>query len=367
MTFLRLEDSVMTGSSAFPTEYVDRTDAAYRTVPWYHFVLRPGKDGSSSQDFINSAEDLNSALEIKSLSESVPHVSAKGRELTVEFLRDEVSQIISRNDTEWVDECEGLLIIHHPNKHEKLVSVMSSLLVSPRSGGRRKMLSVHHADRLYSFEIDLYPNDHVAQDGLFFGLINSADPAVVRLVERDRGGTLRVNDLYATKQIMEEFAFYSFCLDLSYRLGISTGDMGGEYEPLGKSTYPDFEMSIAGQEWAVEVARVESRMTSYVEVSRRLDQKGLNRVFANYISDGRVGEVLSDEVDQKARIRAECSRYSRHCLLLVDIVDAVGPKGSSVWNGCDLSTFDVVTVVNMDGSVDYIKGREVLWEREIDG
>ena len=40
----------------------------------------------------------------------------------------------------------------------------------------------------------------------------------------------------------------------------------------------------------------------------------------------------------------------------VDLGDAVGAKGSSAWNGCDLSTFDVVAVVKMDGSVDYIQG-----------
>ena len=218
------------------------------------------------------------------------------------------------------------------------------------------MLSVHHADRLYSFEIDLHPNDHVAQNSLILELINPIDPAVVRLVDRDREGIFKFTSLYATKQTMEWFAFYSLSRDLSYQLGISTADLNGKYEPMGESTYPDFEMSVDGQEWAVEVARVESGMISYVKVETRLDQKGLNRAFGNYITDVRVGEVLCDEVRQKAKRRHECSRYSRHCLLLVDVVEAVGPKGSLVWNGCDLSTFDVIAVVKMDGSVGYIKG-----------
>ena len=104
----------MDTSSVFPTEYVDRGDPNYWRVPWYQFVFNPDEEGSSLQDFIDSAEDLNAALEIKSLSDSVPHISAEGRELTVEFIRDEVSQIISRNNAEWVDGCDGLLIIHHP-------------------------------------------------------------------------------------------------------------------------------------------------------------------------------------------------------------------------------------------------------------
>lgn len=69
----------MTLSSNFPTKYVDRTDANYRNVPWYHFVLIPRKDGSNIEDFLRSAKELQSALEIKHISDSVPHRSAEGR------------------------------------------------------------------------------------------------------------------------------------------------------------------------------------------------------------------------------------------------------------------------------------------------
>ena len=346
----------MTGTSPFPTEYVDREDPEYWKVPWYQFIFMPGKDGSNWQDFIDRAEDLNSALEVKSLLESVPHVSAEGRELTAEFLKDVVSEIISQNDAEWVAGCDGIFIIHHPGKQRKLVSAMSTLLLSPRNGGRTKMLSVNHAGRLYSFDIHLQPNDYVAQDGLIFGLINAADPAAVRLVEKDRGGIFGLTSLYGGKQTMENFAFYSLCADLSHHLEIPAKNMDGKYEPLGESTYPDFEMSIEGREWAVEVARIESGMTYYVPVGKRLDQKKLNEASQRYITAERVSEALRDEISQKTRLRAKCPRYSRHCLLLVDVVNSVGDKGSSVWDGCDLSAFDVVALVRMDGSVDYIEG-----------
>ena len=105
----------MTLSSAFPTEYVDRTDANYKKVPWHHFALKPGKDGSNLQDFIRSTEDLQSALGIKSIRDSVPHYSGEGRELTIELLREVVTSIISQSDTEWVAVCDGFptnLICH---------------------------------------------------------------------------------------------------------------------------------------------------------------------------------------------------------------------------------------------------------------
>ena len=351
------ENLIVTFSSAFPTEYVDRSDVDYRKVPWHQFFLIPREDGSSPQDYIRTWADLQSALEIKSLVDSVPHHSADGRELTVELLRDEASSIISNTDAESVYGCTGLLVIYHPNKEGKLVEAMASLLGSPRSAGRNKLLSVQHEGRPYSFEIKLHPNDRMAEDGLILGLINPSDPAAVRLAEKDPAGDLTITNLYANKEAMEWFAFHSISLGLTCHLGIRPEEINGKYEPLGHSTYPDFEMSFSGQEWAVEVARVESGMTYYVPVDRRLDQRGLNRAFGNYITDARVGETLRDEVNEKAQIRSKCPRYSRHCLLLVDVVDAVGAKGSSNWDECDLSAFDVVGVIRMDGSVDYIKGQ----------
>ena len=71
-------------------------------------------------------------------------------------------------------------------------------------------------------------------------------------------------------------------LDARHNDGLEAENTG-EYEPLGKSTYPDFEMPVEGQEWAIEVARIESGISSYVEIERELDQRGLNRAFGNHI------------------------------------------------------------------------------------
>ena len=347
----------MTLPSTFPTKYVDRTDAKYGNVPWYHFVLIPGKDGSNIDDFLRSAKELQSALEIKQISDSVPRRSAEGRDLNIDFLKEEFSRIISLNDPDWVAGCDGLFIIHHPIKEEKLTSAMAHLLTSPRSAGRKKLLSVQHAGQSYSLEVELHSNDQMAQDSLIYGLTNPSDPAVVRLVERGREEVIRFLDMYADKETMEWFALASFGGNVAHSLEIPYENIEVSYEPLGKSSYPDFEMSVEGQEWAVEVARVQSGMVSHVEVETRLNKKELDRAFGNHITDARVGGTLNEEVRQKSKRRAECPAYSRHCLLLVDIVEAIGPKGSGTWGGCDLSAFDVVAVVRMDGSIDNIKGQ----------
>ena len=230
----------MTSRSAFPTKFVDRSDVNYRNVPWHHLILIPKKEGSSLQDFIRRAEDLQSAMEIKYLEEIAPHYDAHGRELTLDYLKDEATQLIARNDPEWVSGCKGLFIIHHPSKAEKLSLALANLVDSPRGVGRQKLLSVRHEGQSYSLEIQLIPNVHMRQDGLIFGLVNPEDPANFRLIEEDRGQILNFSELYNDKELMEHFALYSLCHDVVNRFGIPLEDMHWDYEPLGESTYPDF-------------------------------------------------------------------------------------------------------------------------------
>ncbi len=111
-----------------------------------------------------------------------------------------------------------------------------------------------------------------------------------------------------------------------------------------------------GQEWAVEVTRIESDMVSYMNVERGLDKKAIGRAIQNSVTDVKAGKALREALSKKAKRRVECSRYSRCCLLLVDTTDSIGDKHSEIWNGCDLSSFESVVVVKRIGSVNYIKG-----------
>ncbi len=344
-------------TSAFPTKYVKKEDPEYQKLPWYQFVLIPGKQGSTVNEYRRASNSLRAALESKDLSESVPHTPANGRKLTLGFLREEVSHIISQNDMDWVHGCDSVLIRYHPMKREKLTSILSHL---PLSTDNRKLLSVHHMKETFAFRVDLFEDEYMSQDSIVIGLVNPTDPAVQRLVESDRLDGLRFSPAYASKEDMEHFALHSLRVDLCSRFGISQEDLKYRYEPLGNS-FPDFELLVEGQEWAVEVARVESGMVSYVEVNRELDARGRNNVFRNFITNDKVGEVLQEEVNDKAGKRAECPEYSRFCLLLVDIVDSIGGTESAAWDGCDLSAFDAVITVRLDGSISYVKGESYPW------
>ena len=344
----------------FPTEYVDKEDPAYQNSPRFQTILKPGKRGSRINDYLRTANDLEAALDSKILSESTPHIPASGRELSLGLLREEVGEIIARNDVEWVRGCDSLLIRHHPVKRERLLSILSVLLSAPRPNDYSKLLSVRHKGEIFVFKVVLHEDEYMRKDSVLIIPVNRTDPAVVRLAEKDRTGGVRFSHLYGSKEVMECFALNSLRLDLCSRRGILLVDLEYGYEPLGKNSFPDFKLLIDDEKWAVEVARVESGMVSYVEVERQLDAKGRNLAFRNRITDERVGDALRSEIGDKAKKRADCAAYSRFCLLLVDVVDSIGGGESTVWNGCDLSAFDAVVTVRLDGSVSYIKGGTCL-------
>ena len=292
-------------ASDFSLRYVDRTDPEYRKVPWYHFVLLPGEHGSPERDFIRTAKDLHSAVEDKILSDTVPHTDADGRELTLEFLKDQVAEIISCNDYEWVRGCDGILALHSPDKREKLVSILANLPLTHHDTGLQKLLSVRHNGQTFALKVGLFENRHVHQNSIVIGLTNPEEPAAVRLVENDGGGSIQFTTFNATKQAMEHFALHSLCVDLCSHLNIPLGAIEYQYEPLGNK-FPDFELIVDGQEWAVEVTRIESGMVSYVEVERDLDRRGIDRVLSNRVTDVNVGKALHDALSEKSKRRAKC-------------------------------------------------------------
>ncbi len=340
----------------FPTEYVNKEDPVYQKLPRFQTVLKPGRHGSGISDFFRTANDLKAAWDSKILAESVPHVPANGRKLSREFLRDDVSHIISQNDVEWVRGCDGILIRHHPVKRDQLRDILSGLLVPHRLVGYPKLLSVRHEGEIFVFGIALQEDKHMREDSVVTMLVNQNDPAAVRRVEKDRTDRVRFSRLYESKEAMERFAVDSLRRDLSSRLGIPFADLESSYEPLGGSSFPDFELLINGDMWAVEVARVENGMVAYVEVGRELDAKGWELALQNRITEKRVGDVLRKEIGDKSEKRNKCTEYSRFCLLLVDIVDAIGGAESTVWGNCDLSSFESVVTVSLDGAVSYVKG-----------
>ena len=186
-------------TSSFPIKYVNREDPEFQKLPWYQFVLKPGKQGSTVNDYLCASNALWAALESKELSESDPDSLANGRELTLEVLKDVVADRISKNDLDWVRGCDSIQIRHHPVKHEKLTSILSHL---PVSTDYRKLLSVHHKEETFVFKVDLLENEYMIQDSFVVNLFNEMEPPAVRLAEKGRIDGFRFSHLYGSNTIL---------------------------------------------------------------------------------------------------------------------------------------------------------------------
>ena len=346
---------------AFPNRHVGKGDPEYDRGSQHVFVLQPPSQGATAREFIQYTQDLKSALEAKTLADtdSIPSSSLAGQGLTLQSLKDQVAAIISRNPTEWIRGCVGISIMHHPDKRQKLVSVLSKLPESGRPGQKLLSVQLQHGGDVFVFNVQLHENSFIPADGMYIWLDNPADPAAEHIVPNDRGGPLTIRDAYESKQKMECFAIGALCTDLLATTSLKDSDLVCRHEPLGIA-FPDFELTVRDQEWAVEVTRIESGMVAYLRVSEPLKKDTFDRVARNRVTDSGIIVALTKALDDKTTKRNNCSSYSRACLLLVDVVDAVDAESSDIWDGIDLSAFDAVALVKLDGRVFFIKGADAL-------
>ena len=89
-------------SPAFPNRYIDKGDPQYDRWFRHIFILQPPLQGATPRDFVHFARELKSAIEAKALSEtdSIPQSSFGSKELTLQSLKDEITNIISRSPIE---------------------------------------------------------------------------------------------------------------------------------------------------------------------------------------------------------------------------------------------------------------------------
>ena len=263
--------------AAFPNRYIDKGDPLYERWFRHVFVLQPPPHGATPRDFVQFAHELKSAIEAKTLSEidSFPRSSFGSQGLTIQSLKEQVADIISRAPIEWIRDCVSISLMHHPDKRGKLISLLSKLPESTNRG--QKLISVPHTGEVFVFNVQLHENFFIPTDGLYIWLDNPSDPAAEHVVPSGGGDSLNIREVYESKQAMEYFAMMSFCNHLLATTSLTHSDLDYQYEPLG-NTFPDFELIVRNQEWALEVTRIESGMVSYLQVSQPLEKSRLTKL-----------------------------------------------------------------------------------------
>ena len=352
----RIHWSKVAMKSPFPSRSIEKTDPEYQNSNRHVFVLQPPLEGATLDDIARFSQDLTLGIDARTLLESHSiHQSSFGdRGLTLETLTNAVANVVSRNPIEWIRGCVGVSVIHNPGDSRKLTVVLSALPESPRFPGQ-KLLSVSHGDDVFDFKVALHENRFIPVGSLVIGMDNPLDPAAEHFVTSDRGALLTFTDIYADKKVMEYFAMASLFQDLIRNYGISRSDLTCQYEPLG-NTFPDFELCIRGHEWAVEVTRIEEGMVSYLRIRDSVDQTTIDKAAEKRITSERLVDAVTMAITEKSDRRDKCFVYSRACLVLVDVVDAIEIANATLWENVSFDSFDVVVVVKFDGSVAYISG-----------
>ncbi len=343
-------------SLPFPERHVGETDSVYRRLPHHVFVMKPSPQGTDMKEFRGLVEDFKHGIVAKSLleNETIPHHSLGGQELSLQSLKEMVTNILIASSIEWIRGCVGVCIMYHPEQRGKLISLLSRLVDSGGPPGE-KLLGVSHGNEAFAFKVKRHEARLMPTDSMFIWLENPSDPVAEIIVPSDRRGPLTLTTIYESKQKVENFAMVSLCTHLVAEGDTTPDELSFRYEPLGNA-FPDFELLVRDQEWAVEITRIETGMVSYLRVSEPMEKHSFDKAAQRQVTESGIIEALTKAIDDKTRIREECSRYSRACLLLVDVVDYVDEVSPDVWSGLDLSAFNVVALVKLDGRVNFIKG-----------
>lgn len=347
--------------SAFPQRFISKDDPEYLRQFRHVLVMKSPLRGSTMQEIEHFHDDFRSLLEAKMMAEAeniIPS-SMSGRKLSLQGLKDTVGELIARNDADWISGCVGIAIMHPPDVSERLVSVFAGLPLHYMQTGLKQM-SICLDSGVYALTIQTHENRFMPKGELCVWMVHPTEPAAEILVGED--GNVAVYDgSYDEKRDLELSAVYSFCSALVENTEVAVTDLTPpRYEPLGPYTFPDFELGIRNEKWAVEVTRIESEMIAYFRLTDQLDRKAIDKVKRTEVTDSKINKALVKALNDKTERLDKCDEYSRTCLLLVDILDAVGPDDPDMWNGVDLSSYEVVALVRRNSTVTFVKGAELF-------
>lgn len=332
----------------FPDRQVSCTDPDYRALPRYSAVLIPPVGGASREDLVRSMADLREATEIQALADAAPYVPANGASLTLGRFRDWVSDIVANTPASWVRGCKGVYVIHNPEARQGLTSILAPLLFSPWR--HHKMMTVPHKEGVLALEIELNETPALARDEIILVLNNPSDPAV-----EHRKDAESFSEFHFSNGEWENVAVETLRNALSANVGVSIGDMTIRHEPLGRDTFPDFELKIGPDEWGIEITRIEWQLNTYVKMGSRTERKAISDAPRRPITRSSIVEAIERAREAKSERRAMCSRYARWCLLLVDVLDVLSGE-DGVGRSLDWSAFDVVAVIKRDGTAAFVHG-----------
>lgn len=342
--------------SSLPVRHVADTDSEYEGLRDSVVVLKSANGEVTESDISRITEELRSARDAVFLKSNSRTYEANGG-LSLGCLKSAVTDMLSEFPPEWVTGWDTVLLLYSPGNRRDIESILAQLLDSHMGSPPHKLLSVPCEGDTYVFNVAVNENEFLQPNETFIFPVNPTDPFYEHLKPREPDAPVPFFDNTAS----EFFAIDALRTDLIGNSEVSPEDWGYRHEPLGPSTFPDFELRVNGKIWGVEVTRVETGLTSYIVVGGDLETRHISKAVGNNLTEEKIRNAVRKALTVKSEKRAQCSHYARYCLLLVDVAGLIDNRGARVWQNIGLSSFEVIVTITLDGRVSYIKGRPALF------
>ena len=287
-----------------------------------------------------------------------------GQRATAALLKEAIANILYAETVEYIKGATAVYIIHPPPLAHPVGHILRSLPLSPRPRQNPpRLISVRanrctHVFPVISHQIDLPPYSDTEPAWLVVHLHNPDMPAMaVRVPE---SGPWDFDDISLAFTGTTEVEF--FAMETIERYAQSKGlRVVHVHEPNGPSTFPDFEATIDGKEWTVEVTRVMEGIPNHrmIQVDGRAPHRMVKTAAqAPPISRSDEKFALTRALQDKASKPLQRPSHQNYLLVLVNACHlGIGP-GFDAWAGQDLSAFDAVALVEpgLNPRLNFVKG-----------
>ena len=278
----------------------------------------------------------------------IPGSSNHGR-LTLPNIKAAIKQVINPYDQEFIDGVTKVYVVHPPPLEKDAIRTMSAL---PAAGldGHTRLIGVEKDGRTRTFHIEPFVMKlHQApfeSTGWMTIPFNPERPVVEIRVPASHP-TPFLDPLYGfgKTENIERDAMDAIIKQLSKgTISVTRATQ----EPNGETTFPDFEATIGGEEWSIEVTRVLKGIAEgrVIKVGDPRQTPMTIRASQTSPIDGQsLDNAVSCAIAEKSAKAASCKPGNKYCLVLVNVAALNIAREKYDWAKQDLSKFDAVVLL----------------------
>ncbi len=291
---------------------------------------------------------ITSQLDHLSADPEIPGSASNGK-LALPNVKAAIKQVINSNEEEFLDGVRKVYIVHPPSLQEDAIGMMSTLPAAGINSSTR-LISLVNEGTTKVFPIETFCMKlHRApfeSTGWMTILFDPERPVVQILVPAGQPAAI-LAPLYGLGNTVntERLAMDA----ITSRLNTGTSSVTRAiHEPNRDTTFPDFEATISGQEWSIEVTRPLKGIANgrVIKVGDpRQTAMTIHASKTSPINEQTLHEAITCAITEKSEKAAECKPGTKYCLALVNVADLNIAKEEYDWTKQDLSKFDAVLLL----------------------